>query len=196
MSPWLLLIPVTAVPPLLGDRIAKRITRRSEDDMAADQRLAGMIFDLSASAEAAGELRCYGLPGHLAALHSRLTAGLSRRAGSEARRVLLVQSAGWTLYAAGLMAAIAFVAVRASDGAISLGTVLMTVSLIRRSRTQLASAAANSGRLASTLATVDRLFWLEDHYSAAVAAAGTNPAPPGLRSSITIRDLSFRYPGT
>ena len=42
------------------------------------------------------------------------------------------------------MAAIAFVAVRASDGAISLGTVLMAVSLIRRSRAQLASTASVS----------------------------------------------------
>jgi ATP-binding cassette subfamily B protein len=196
VSPWLLLIPVTAVPPLLGDRIAKRITRRSEDDMAADQRLAGMIFELSSNAEAAGELRSYGLPAHLSALHARLTAALSRRAGSQARRVLLVQSLGWILYAAGLMAAIAFVAVRASDGTISLGTVLMTVSLIRRSRTQLASAAANSGRLVNTLATVDRLFWLEDHYAEVMAETGTDPAPRRLRSAITLRDLSFSYPGT
>jgi ATP-binding cassette subfamily B protein len=196
VSPWLLLIPVTAVPPLLGDRIAKRITRQAEDDMAADQRLAGMIFELSSNAEAAGELRSYGLSAHLAALHARLTATLSRRAGSEARRVLLVQSVGWILYAAGLMAAIAFVAVRASDGAISLGTVLMTVSLIRRSRTQLATAAASSGRLVNTLATVDRLFWLEDHHAAVMAEAGTDPAPSRLRSAITLRGLSFSYPGT
>jgi ATP-binding cassette, subfamily B, bacterial len=196
VSPWLLLVPVTAIPPLVCDRFAKRITRKSEDGMAADRRLAGMIFELSSDAESAGELRSYGLSRHLAALHATLTAGLSRRAGSEARRVLAVQSAGWILYAAGLMAAIAFVAVRASSGAISLGTVLMTVSLIRRSRTQLAGAAANSGRLVETLATVDRLFWLEDHYSSAVAAAGTEPAPPGLRSGVTIRDLSFSYPGT
>jgi hypothetical protein len=48
------------------------------------------------------------------------------------------------------MAAIAFVVIRASasgpngKGLISLGTVLMTVSLIRRSRAQLASAASGS----------------------------------------------------
>lgn len=196
VSPWLLLIPVTAAPPLITDRIAKRITKRSEDDRAADQRLAGMIFGLSSDAESAAELRSYGLSAHLAAMHKTLTAALSRRAGSEARQVLAVQSLGWILYAAGLMAAIAFVAVRASDGAISLGTVLMTVSLIRRSRTQLASAAANSGNLVNTLATVDRLFWLEDHAAAELAAAGTEPAPLRLRSAITLRDLTFSYPGT
>ena len=196
VSPWLLLLPVTAAPPMIADRLAKKITKRSEDAMASDRRLAGMIFDLSAAPQAAGELRSYGLAPRLQSLHASLISALDRRAGREARKVLGVQSAGWLLYAAGLMAAIAFVVIRASDGALSLGTVLMTVSLIRRSRAQLASAASGSAGMISTLATTDRLLWLEDHHAAAVAAAGTNPAPGRLRSAITVRDLSFTYPGT
>ncbi|HVT69882.1 MAG TPA: ABC transporter ATP-binding protein [Trebonia sp.] len=196
VSPWLLLLPVTAVPPLVADRVAKKITRKSEDEMAADRRLAGMIFDISANAGAAGELRSYGLAPRLKSLHASLTGSLDRRAAREARAVLAVQSAGWLLYAAGLMGAIAFVAVRASDGALSLGTVLMTVSLIRRSRAQLAMSASVSAGMISTLAVADRLLWLEDHHAAAVAAAGTAQAPARLRSAITIRDLSFTYPGT
>jgi len=129
-------------------------------------------------------------------LHASLVSALDRRAGREARTVLAVQATGWLLYAAGLMGAIAFVAVRASDGAISLGTVLMTVSLIRRSRAQLASAASGSAGMIATLATADRLLWLEDHHAAAVAAAGTEQPPARLSSGITLRDLSFRYPGT
>jgi ATP-binding cassette, subfamily B, bacterial len=110
--------------------------------------------------------------------------------------VLAVQGTGWLLYAAGLMAAIAFVAIRASDDAISLGTVLMTVSLIRRSRAQLASAASGSGALVATLASADRLMWLEDHHTGAIAAAGEERAPGRLRSGVTVRDLSFCYPGS
>jgi ATP-binding cassette, subfamily B, bacterial len=196
VSPWLLLLPVTAVPPLLADRVAKRITKRAEDETASDRRLAGMLFDLSANAAAAAELRSYGLARHLAGLHAGLAAKLDRSAGSQARRVLAVQSAGWLLYAAGLMAAIAFVVLRATGGAVSLGTVLMTVSLIRRSRAQLASAASGSGALVAVLATADRLLWLQDHHAASVAAAGTEQAPGRLRSGISVRGLSFRYPGT
>ena len=196
VSPWLLLLPVTAVPPLVADRLAKKITRKSEDAMATDRRLAGMIFDISANAGAAGELRSYGLAPHLKSLHGKLTSALDRSAAREARKVFAVQSVGWLLYAAGLMAAIAFTVVRASDGATSLGTVLMTVSLIRRSRAQLATTASASAGMIATLATADRLLWLEDHYAAAIAAAGTEEAPSRLRSAITIRDLSFTYPGT
>jgi len=164
--------------------------------MSAQRRLAGMIFELSSNAAAAGELRSYGLSKHLGGLHARLTESLDRRAGTEARRVLAVQAAGWLLYAAGLMGAIAFVAVRASYGELSVGTVLMTVSLIRRSRAQLASAASGSGALVSTLATADRLLWLEDHHAASMAAAGTLPAPARLSSGISISDLSFAYQGS
>jgi len=196
VSPWLLLLPAAAAPPLLADRLAKRITRNAENDMAGDRRLAGLIFDLSANAQTAGELRSYGLALHLATLHKSLSQALDRSAGTEARRVLAVQATGWLLYAAGLMAAIGFTVIRATDGALSLGTVLMTVSLIRRSRAQLASAASGSGAMINTLATADRLLWLEDHQAAAAAAGGEEPAPTRLRSGITVRGLSFSYPGT
>ena len=196
VSPWLLLLPVTAAPPLIADRVAKKITKKAEDDMAADRRLANMVFDISAAPWASGELRSYGLAPRLKSLHASLTGSLNRRAAREARKVLAVQSAGWLLYATGLMAAIAFVVIRASDGLISLGTVLMAVSLIRRSRAQLASTASVSAGMISTLATADRLLWLEDHHATAVASAGTAQAPDRLRSAITIRDLSFTYPGT
>jgi ATP-binding cassette subfamily B protein len=196
VSPWLLLIPLTAAPPLIADRIAKKITKKSEDDMAADRRLAGMVFDISAAPWAAGELRSYGLAPRLKSLHASLTGSLNGRVAREARKVLAVQSSGWLLYAAGLMGAIAFVADRAADGLISLGTVLMAVSLIRRSRAQLASTASASAGMISTLATADRLLWLEDHHATAVASAGTGKAPGRLSSAITIRDLSFAYPGT
>jgi ATP-binding cassette subfamily B protein len=196
VSPWLLLLPVTAAPPMVADRLAKRITKRSENAMADDRRLAGMLFELASDAEAAGELRCYGLAPHVAAMHRKLVAELDRRARLEAVKVLAVQSVGWLLYAAGLMTAIGFTVVRACDGAISLGTVLMTVSLIRRSRARLASAASGSGALVATLATADRLLWLEGHQAAAAAAAGTVPAPDQLVSGISLREVSFTYPGT
>jgi ATP-binding cassette subfamily B protein len=196
VSPWLLLLPVCAVPPLAADRLAKRITKRAENAMGHTRRLAGMIFELSSNAAVAGEIRAYGLAGHLRAEHRRLSAEVGRRSNREARTVLAVQSAGWLLYAAGLMGAIAFVVVRASDAAISLGTVLMSVSLIRRSRNTLSSAAAGSGALVSTLATADRLFWLQDHAAAQAAQAGTAGAPDRLRDGITLHDVTFSYPGT
>ena len=128
--------------------------------------------------------------------HRRLSAQLDAASATEALKILAVQGLGWLLYAAGLMGAIAFVVVEASHGSISLGTVLMSVSLIRRSRNQLTSAAQNSGALVNTLTTADRLFWLEDHAAEQAASAGTDPAPAALGEGIELRGVSFRYPGT
>jgi ATP-binding cassette, subfamily B, bacterial len=196
VSPWLLLLPVAAIPPLVADRLAQRVTRRAEDQLSHDRRLAGLIFGLASDAASAGEVRVYGLAGHLAAEHRRLSERVSRGSSGEAARVLAIQGTGWLLYAAGLMGAVGFVVVRAAAGAISAGTVLMAVSLIRRSRNQLASAAQGSGAMVATLAAVDRLFWLEDHAAAETARAGTAPAPARLEHGITLRGVGFRYPGT
>jgi ATP-binding cassette, subfamily B, bacterial len=196
VSPWLLLVPIAAGPPLIADRIAKMITRRADDDMADDRRLAALLFGLCTDAGSAGEIRAYGLAPVLQQRHQALTERIERRSRGEAVRVFGVQAIGWTLYALGLMGAIAFVVVRASDHAISLGTVLMSVSLIRRSRATLASAATTSGALVSTLATADRLFWLEDHAAAEAAQAGRAPAPTHLADAIELRDVTFAYPGT
>jgi len=196
VSPWLLLLPVCAVPPLVADRLAKRIITRNENATAHDARLAGMLFSLSTEAGTAGEVRAYGLADHLSTEHARLVKGLSRRSSRQATQVLAVQSVGWIIYAAGLMGAIAFVTIGATTNALSLGTVLMAVSLIRRSRNQLASTAQSSGAFVATLATADRLFWLEDYAREQRAAAGTTPAPPRLVEGISLRDVRFEYPGT
>jgi ATP-binding cassette subfamily B protein len=196
VSPWLLLLPLSAIPPMVADRIAKQITTRAENDMGHTRRLAGMLFGLTAEANSAAEIRSYGLAEHLAAEHRRLSAEIDRRSGREALQVLAVQSLGWLLYSFALMGAIAFVVLRATDGAISLGTVLMAVSLIRRSRAQLSNAAQSSSALVSTLTTVDRLFWLEDHAAAEAARYGSDPPPDRLGRGITVQDVTFRYPGT
>jgi ATP-binding cassette subfamily B protein len=196
VSFWLLALPLAAIPPIVADRAAKRITKSSEDEIAHTRRLATMLFGLTTDGATAGEVRAYGLSRHLAAEHRRLVAVVDRSNARQALRVLAVQSLGWLLYAGLLMAAIAFVVVRAADGALSLGTVLMTVSIIRRSRNQLASAAQGSGAMVSTLATADRLFWLEDHAVAALGRSGQLDPPTRLRRGITLEDVSFGYPGT
>jgi ATP-binding cassette, subfamily B, bacterial len=196
VSPWLLLLPICTIPPLVADRISKRLTRDNQNSTAHVARLAGMLFTLSTESGTAGEIRAYGLADHLAAEHAALTRKLNRGSNSLALRVLAVQSAGWLIYAAGLMGAIAFVALGATTNALSVGTVLMTVSLIRRSRNQLASTAENSGAFVATLATADRLFWLEDYAAAEASGAGSEPAPDRLVEGIRLRDITFQYPGT
>ena len=196
VSPWLLLLPVCAIPPLVADRFAKRIVKRSEDRAAHTARLAGMLFSLTTESSSAAELRSYGLSDHLRDEHRRLNEELGRRSSSEALQLLAIQGTGWLIYAAGLMGAIAFVTIGATANALSLGTVLMAVSLIRRSRNQLASSAQSSGAFINTLATADRLFWLEDFAAEEAARAGNARPPARLGEGLRLENVSFAYPGT
>jgi ATP-binding cassette subfamily B protein len=196
ISPWLLLLPLCAIPPLLADRVAKRIIRRAEDDTADGARLAGLIFGLLTSPGSAGEVRVFGLKDRLTQMHGSITEGLNGSSRSQALRVLGVQATGWLIYAAGLMAAIAFVTISATTSILSLGTVLMAVSLIRRSRNQLASAATSSGALVATLATADRLLWLEGYAAEQRERSGTEPAPERLVDGIRLQGVDFGYAGT
>ncbi|MGH7918582.1 MAG: ATP-binding cassette domain-containing protein [Candidatus Dormibacteraceae bacterium] len=195
VSPWLLLLPVCAVPPLVGDRLARRISRRAENEMSHTQRLANLLFALASEPQSAAEVRAYGLGDHLLEEHARLTRQLQRRSNREALLILGVQSLTWLLYAVGLMAAMALVVLRASTGAISVAIVSMAVSLIRRSRNQLASTAAGTGSVGGAMTTADRLLWLEDHAAAERARYGSVVAPERLRQWIELRDVAFTYPG-
>ncbi len=78
VSPWLLLLPVCAVPPLVADRIAKRLTKRAQNEMAHTRRLAGLIFGLTSDVGSAGEVRSYGLGRYLASEHRRLSADVGQ----------------------------------------------------------------------------------------------------------------------
>jgi ATP-binding cassette, subfamily B, bacterial len=196
VSPWLLLLPLCTVAPLAADQVAKTINRQADNAMGASRRLADLVFGLMTEPGAASEVRSYGLVPHLTAVHRRLTDEVNRSSAVEALQILAVQGLGWLIYAAGIMAAIAFVVVRAADGAMSLGTLLMAVSLIRRSRNTMASTAQSSGGLAATLVTADRLFWLEDYARDEVGRAGRREPPAALRDGIVLSGVSFAYPGT
>jgi ATP-binding cassette, subfamily B, bacterial len=196
ISPWLLLLPVCALPPLLGDRLTRRITRRAENRMSHTQRLANLLFALASEPQSAAEVRAYGLGTHLREEHARLTGELRRRSNREALLVLGVQATAWLFYAAGLMAAMAFVVLRASTGAISVAVVLTAVSLIRRSRNQLAATASGTGSIAGAMTAADRLLWLEDHAAAEQSTHGSAATPDRLREGIEFRAVDFAYPGS
>jgi ATP-binding cassette subfamily B protein len=192
---WLLLVPLVAIPPLIASRLARKVRHRVDDELAHRRRLAAALFALTSSAGSAGELRVYGLGPDLTRRHHQLTDETNARSARLAVVEILIEGTGWLMYSCGLMAAVALVVVEASRGHVSPGALLMAVSLIRRSRNQLAQAAAQGGAFAATLDLADRLFWLED-WAESVEPAGRREPPARLTTGISLRGLTFSYPGT
>ena len=192
--PPLVLLPLSGLPPYFADKHSVAVRERTEKRIAEQRRLAGELFELTATAGPAKEIRTYGLGDELRARHDELTAGARRAVVRAATAGALWSALGWFLYAAGFVAAIAVIAVRAAHGDASPGQVVLAVSLLRRAQLTVSQASNAIGRVVTTASAAQSLFWLEDHAQAQRTSGG--PAPDRLHHGITLQDVSFTYPGT
>ena len=164
--PPLAVLPLFAIAPVAGERFSVWLRQRSDERLAPDRRLADDLFSLATSAGPAKELRVFGVAGPLRDRHraqaTKVNAGTARAA------ILggLLGAAGWLIFAAGFVAGIAVIVVRAAHGTASVGAVVLAVTLIQRAQLQVGQAAAAIGQLLTMARTARRLLWLEDYAAA------------------------------
>ncbi len=193
--PPLALLPLSGIAPVAGERISVWLRQRTDERLAPDRRLADELFELATSAGPAKELRVYGATGPLRERHRSLATAVN----SGTRRAAIVGGGlgalGWLVFAAGFVAGIAVVVVRAADGTATVGQVVLAVTLIQRAQLQIGQAAATIGQLLTTSRTARRVLWLEDYAAADRAVRAGQAAPAAmLTSGITLRGVSFGYP--
>jgi ATP-binding cassette, subfamily B, bacterial len=191
-----LVIPLLAVAPALSDRWAARVQRRADDSLAEDRRLLGALFAFATSADSAREVRSYGISAALTRRHAELTEHVRRRVVRAALLSAGLEAAGWLVFAAGLITAIVVLVLRAVDGDVTPGQVVMAVSLMRRAQTQISRSTDTAGNFNTALSAAGQLLWLEDHTEqTARPARGYRHAPARLNSGISLEGLTFAYPG-
>jgi ATP-binding cassette subfamily B protein len=190
--PPVLLVPAFALAPAAAGRLAGRLQQRADDALAEDRRRAHDLFALATSASDARELRTYGATETLAHRHAALTERVRRGTVRAALLSALVEGAGWLAFAAGLVAAIVVLVLRAAQGHVSPGEVVMAVTLLRRAQTQISRSTDTAGSFSTALATARALLWLEDQ--AAPGAAGRPPRR--LRRGIRLEGVEFAYGDT
>lgn len=197
IDPWLALLPLCGLAPVLGERLSVRLRQRVDEGLAADRRLADELFELATTASSAKELRVFGSAAPLRARHGSLARAVNSGTVRAAVAGGLFGAVGWLVFAGGFVAGIAAVVVRATHGTASVGQVVLAVTLIQRAQLQVGQAAAAIGQLLTTSRTVRRLLWLEDYAAAALAfrrGALALAPPAALRDGITLREVSFGYP--
>lgn len=67
------------------------------------------------------------------------------------------------VFAAGLVGAIVVLVLRAAHGHVSPGSVVMAVTLLRRTQTQISRSTDTAGSFTTAVAAARELLWLEDH---------------------------------
>ena len=191
-----LVIPLLAVAPALSDRWAARVQRRADDSLAEDRRLLGALFAFATSADSAREVRSYGISDSLTRRHAELTERVRHRAVRAALLSAGLEAAGWLVFAAGLITAIVVLVLRAAEGDVTPGQVVMAVSLMRRAQTQISRSTDTAGNFNTALLAAGQLLWLEDHTEQTTRPARDHRhAPARLNSGISLEGLTFAYPG-
>jgi ATP-binding cassette subfamily B protein len=99
---------------------------------------------------------------------------------------------GWVVFAAGVIAAIVVLVLRAAHGHATPGDVVMAVTLLRRAQTQISRSTDTAGSFSTSLTTARGLLWLED-YAAAQRARATVRPPDRLERGIRLEGLTFAY---
>ncbi|HEY7293906.1 MAG TPA: ABC transporter ATP-binding protein [Dehalococcoidia bacterium] len=201
LHPLLLLLPLCGVPSLLVGTRVTALVQRFHEANTERTRTIGHLFGCATSAAAGKELRVFGLAGELIARHRRLSnAGLRDQDRVEWQAVAL-GAAGDLCFAAGYVAAIAFVLWRAFRGLATAGDVALAATLAAQVNGNVAEAVGRVRFTQGVLRAAKRYQWLAGYGEEAVRqireTRETQPAPvpEHLTSGISLKDITFRYPG-
>jgi ATP-binding cassette, subfamily B, bacterial len=193
--PPILVVPLLAIAPAASDRMAARVQRRSDNALAEDRRLLGELFTLATSADAARELRTYGVVDALAARHATLGERIRRRTVHAALLSAGWEAVGWIVFAAGVVGAIVLLVLRAAHGSVSPGSVVMAVSLMRRAQAQISRSTDTVSSFNTSVTAARQLSWLEDLAARRPTTEGARP-PRRLGEGIRLEGVTFGYPGS
>ncbi len=192
VDPALLLLVLFAVPTVVTASTRPAAERDAEERAAVHQRLAAHLFTTATTAGPGKEVRVTGIGPAL--VRDRRTAWERWYAPvSRARWVTAAWNGlSWAVFGVGFALAVAYVAVTLDGTA---GQVLLLLTAGSRLSLYVAQTVSEIGFLRGFwLDGAVRLAWLED-YAAAVASAGTRPAPDRLHDGITFDGVTFTYPG-
>jgi ATP-binding cassette subfamily B protein len=196
-QPWLLLLPVFAIPPLVAGRIAETRRERTELATAEQTRLGWHLLDLAVSPAAAKEIRLFGLQGLLRRRQADTRRSVERRMRRAELGGLALRLAGQLVFAVGYVGAVVIVVRAAIAGQRSVGDVVLVITLAVQTNAQAAGAVAVAQSLQRNARAVGWIRWLRRESTPPPEQAPADlPAPAGLRTGIDLTGVAFRYPGT
>jgi len=197
LQPVLLLLLLFAVPPLAGTRFAWRTWERTWTGNADNLRRATHYADLALRADAAKEVRLFGLEDEI-----RERVHTSRAVVRDALfradlRGVVTQSIGYLVFALGYVGALVIVVRGAVRGSQTTGDVVLAVTLAGQTNQLVFSVVAALQRLQRSAAAADRLRWLRRLVATLYPPRRTTGAvPPRIEAGIHVERVSFRYPAT
>jgi ATP-binding cassette, subfamily B, bacterial len=196
VDPWLALLPLAAVPPVLISNRAQRLIDAARDGAAGDIQLSRHLVDIGTTAGSAKEIRLSNAASAVADRQRRAWETTTATLWRAQRRSAALRAAGQVWFAGAYGLVIFLVIQRAVAGTAGIGEVVLVVTLAVQVSVQIAGALSLLSGLQSAGRTVEHIEWLRAQRPAAPA---TGPAPqpvPGvLTGGIVLDHVTFAYPG-
>lgn len=196
VSPWLLLLPIAALPPVFASQRAQVIINRARERTAATTRAASHLFGLATSAQRAKEIRLSRLQPELRRRHTALwgTAGQALWRGE--LQAAAVGAAGQLVFGVAYVAAVLLVLRQAIAGQSGVGDVVLVIVLAVQVNQQVTAALELFRKLQRMAQGMTRLRWLRTAVTPPRRDARPAEVPARLRTGIRLEGVTFAYPGT
>jgi len=198
ISPWLLLLPFSALPSLWAAQRQQVLTIAHQERTAEPGRAADHLFNVVTSGPAAGELRLFGIGPELERRFASLWAGMVADRDKTHRQRLALGVVGYGSFGLGFTLALALVADRVARGQASVGDLVLALTLAAEVNARVTTSIGLISWTQQCLKTVSRYLRILDHAEATAPAADAVlvAAPDRFEDGIRLERVSFRYPGT
>ncbi len=196
LSPWLLFLPIAAIPPLMLGKRAETLSARARRDAATDTRQANHMFNLLSEAGPIKEVRTCGLETQVRGRQQVAWDAASRIEVKAETRAALLRAVGQIVFAVAYVGATLLVVRDAVRGEATIGEVLMVITLAGQVNAQVSAAVVHLQGLQRTASMFDEMRWVRDVVTRPPAVKEDAETPSSLTEGITLTDVSFVYPGT
>jgi ATP-binding cassette subfamily B protein len=197
VDPSLLLLAVAALVPVGTGVIKNRLRAQLDVESGHHWRAKKGLRILAWAPENGPDLRLAGAADTVRRRQNDAVLALRAAHDRWAIRAGLAQAVGDATFGLALVAMIALTARRLRGGGADPGDLLLVLVLGQRLASQVGQAIERISNLAHLVRSLSALTWLEDAAAAASSPASRTAAPPAtLAEGISLRGVSFAYPGT
>jgi ATP-binding cassette subfamily B protein len=201
VAPPLAALPLIGLPAAIAAARAESRSIGLADGQAEQSRTIRHLFDLATEPGPGKEIRIYRLGGELLARRAEAFDAMEQERSRQSLGNVVRVGSAWALYSAGYAGALVWTVGAAAGGEISVGEIVLVLTLGAQLNGQLAELAFNVAWFARSLRAVRRLVWFSDYATAAhrpfELAGPRSPEPPAaLSTGVAFDRVGFAYPGT
>ncbi|MCU1677599.1 MAG: transporter ATP-binding protein [Frankiales bacterium] len=196
VDPWLLLLPLAAIPPVLTGQRAQRIIDASKERSASHTRQAMHLYALATRAASAKELRVSGLQDEVVRRQREEWSTATRTLWLAERRATVIGSSGQLVFAVAYVGSVLLVLREAVRGHRNVGDVVLVVTLAAQVNQQVTTGLDLLKVLQRVTQALTRLRWLRALIADQQPPKPDRAMPNEITDGIELRDVAFTYPGT